>query len=467
MEVGKVSKCYDIVVIGGGLAGLTASNYLAKLGYKVALFEQHFVLGGLAAYFSRKGGHIFDVSLHGFPVGMIKSCKKYWSKEIADSIVQLKRIRFENPQFSLETTFTREDFTKILVDKFKILPEKVEAFFTHLRQMNFYDDDHRTTKEVFDEFFPNRDDVHRLLMEPIAYANGSTLEDEAITYGIVFSNFMSQGVFTFQGGTDALIKKMTQELKANGVDIFLRTKVDKITTENGRVTGVVANGQSVRCRSVLSNAHVLNTVNQLVGREYFSEKFLQKVDTTRINNSSCQVYLGIKEGESIEDIGDLIFVSENEHLNSQELRDFHTRSRTFSLYYPKTRPQNKPMYSIVASMNANWEDWARLSKEDYQKEKARIVEDSIRCLEKFIPDIRGKIDYTEAATPLTLHRYTLSPRGTSFGTKFEGLDISMNLSEEIKGLYHAGSVGIIMSGWLGAMNYGVITAHKLAANLPH
>ena len=34
-------------------------------------------------------------------------------------------------------------------------------------------------------------------MEPISYANGSTLEDPAISYGIVFSNFMSKGVFTF------------------------------------------------------------------------------------------------------------------------------------------------------------------------------------------------------------------------------------------------------------------------------
>ena len=31
----------------------------------------------------------------------------------------------------------------------------------------------------------------------------------------------------------------------------------------------------------------------------------------------------------------------------------------------------------------------------------------------------------------------------------------------MKGLYHAGSVGIIMSGWLGSMNYGVIIANKL------
>jgi hypothetical protein len=44
--------------------------------------------------------------------------------------------------------------------------------------------------------------------------------------------------------------------------------------------------------------------------------------------------------------------------------------------------------------------------------------------------------------------------GASFGTKFEGLKISQNLSKAIGGLFHAGSVGIIMSGWLGAINYG-------------
>lgn len=455
----------DIAVVGSGLAGLTAANYLAKLGLKVFLFEQHYVLGGLAAYFKRKG-HIFDVSLHGFPVGMIKSCKKYWTSEIAESIVQLKRIRFVNPQFDLETTFTREDFTRILIEKFGINGQTVEDFFVKLRQMNFYDDDHRTTKELFNEFFPGRDDVHRLLMEPIAYANGSTLDDEAITYGIVFSNFMSKGVYTFQGGTDLLLQKMEAELLKNGVTIFKKTKVEKILLDqNRKIAGLIAEGIRVNCRSVLSNAHILNTVKILVGEENFSENFIKKERKVRINNSSCQVYIGIKENETIDDVGDLIFTSHNEHFDSKDLKAFYTKSRTFSFYYPKTRPQKRPAYAIVASMNANWEDWQGLNNEEYQNEKKRVTEECINCLEQFLPDIREKIDYLEAATPRTFNHYTGHPNGTSFGTKFEGLNISMELPDEIQGLYHAGSVGIIMSGWLGAMNYGVITAHKLANNL--
>ena len=52
-------------------------------------------------------------------------------------------------------------------------------------------------------------------------------------------------------------------------------------------------------------------------------------------------------------------------------------------------------------------------------------------------------------------------QGATFGTKFEGLKVSMDLPKEIPGLFHAGSVGIIMSGWLGAINYGVIVANEV------
>ena len=110
---------HDVVVIGSGLAGLTAANVLARTGRSVLLLEQHYKLGGMATWFKRPGRHIFDVSLHGFPIGMIKSCRRYWNREIADSIVQLKNIRFDNPMFSLTTSFNREDFTKLLVEQFE------------------------------------------------------------------------------------------------------------------------------------------------------------------------------------------------------------------------------------------------------------------------------------------------------------------------------------------------------------
>lgn len=450
---------YDVIVIGGGLAGLTCANMLARAKHSVLLLEQHNKLGGLATWFRRKD-HIFDVALHGFPVGMIKTCRKYWNPEIANMIVQLKGIRFDNPQFSLTTTYDREDFTRILSQRFKIPLENIENFFNTARSMNFYDDQSMTTRELFERFFPGRDDVVRLLMEPIAYANGSTLDDPAISYGIVFSNFMNKGVYTVQGGTDQFIGRMEEELIRNGVDIQTKCLVEKILVEDKKVIGVVANGRKIRSKAVVSNGNLLSTIHDLVGDEHFSPGFIEEAKKVRLNNSSCQVYIGIRKGEQIDYIGDLLFTSEAEKFDSAELRSKNTTSRTFSIYYPQTRPGSN-MYSIVASTNANYEDWANLSDEEYRNSKKELIERTLVALEKYIPDIRDKIDHLEAATPKTFQRYTLHLGGSSFGTKFEGLKVSMGLPKEIAGLFHTGSVGIIMSGWLGAANYGVIVANDV------
>jgi phytoene dehydrogenase-like protein len=313
--------------------------------------------------------------------------------------------------------------------------------------------------------------VHRLLLEPIAYANGSSLDDPAITYGIVFSNFMSKGVFIFQGGTDLLIRLMGEELHKNGAEVRSRCLVEKVLTEDGAdgrptVRGVIVNGREIRCRAVLSNANVKNTLFELVGRERLPADFAAEAEAVRINTSSCQVYMGIRAGETIPHIGDLVFTSEAKEFTSDELTDFHTTSRTYSVYYPDTRPQREEKrYAVVASINAKWADWAKLNDEDYAKHKQRITDEAVAGLERLIPGVREKIDWLEAATPRTVQKYVRHFGGTSFGTKFEGLKVSMELPEKVPGLYHAGSVGIIMSGWLGTINYGVITASKMDAYL--
>lgn len=457
---------YDVVVIGSGLGGLTGANCLAKQGHSVLLLEHHYQFGGLATWFKRAGGHIFDISLHGFPVGMIKSCKRYWTKEIADSIVQLKNIRFINPQYDLKTTFDRSDFTKILQTSFNIAKNKVEEFYDHMANMDYFANDKRSIGDLLEEFFPGRNEIKRLLLEPISYANGSSLVDPAIAYGIVFSNFMKKGIYTFKDGTDSLIKKMVKELRNNGADLRRQCLVEEVVTnkvdKKHKVEGVVVNGKKIRCGAVLSNANLKNTIEKLFGLSKLPKEFADQAKSVRLNSTSCQVYIGLKKGVSIPDVGDLIFTSESPSFSTDELTDFHTTSRTFSVYYPDTRPDRKePRYSIVASINAKWQDWQKLSDEDYSKAKNRLCEESVVALEKIIPDIRDKIDHLEAATPRTIQHYTHHASGASFGTKFEGLDVSSQLPDHAPGLYHAGSVGIIMSGWLGTINYGVITANKI------
>jgi phytoene dehydrogenase-like protein len=390
-SIDDINSSYDVIVIGSGLGGLTSANRLAGAGHKTLLLEHHHQIGGLATWFKRKG-HIFDVSLHGFPYGMVKTCRKYWNRAIMDSIVQLKNIRFENPQFSIQTTFDRQDFSNLLENHFKIERAVIDRFFTTVAGMNFFDDRTMTTRELFETFFPGRSDVHRLLMEPITYANGSTLEDPAITYGIVFSNFMNKGVFTFEGGTDKLIGMMVAEAGKNGVTLCTQAKVDKIVIEQGRVRGVVVAGKVISATAVVSNSGIINTIDDLAGRDAFPADFIKESDAVQVNNSSCQVYMGVRSGERIDDIGDLIFTSGAEEFDSNEMLDMQTRSRTFSLYYPKTRPGHD-RYTIVASMNGRYDDWAKLGDAEYAAVKERMEQNAVDALEKFLPGIKDKCDW--------------------------------------------------------------------------
>ena len=51
----RLNGDYDAIVIGSGIGGLTAAACLSSLGYKVAVFEQHYTAGGFTHSYSRNG----------------------------------------------------------------------------------------------------------------------------------------------------------------------------------------------------------------------------------------------------------------------------------------------------------------------------------------------------------------------------------------------------------------------------
>ena len=313
--------------------------------------------------------------------------------------------------------------------------------------------------------------VIRLLMEPITYANGSTLEDPAISYGIVFSNFMSKGVFTFQGGTDKLIGQMEAELNNSGVDVRINCDATKINTRGEQVESVDISSKgttrSIRCDAVVSNANIRATIFSLVGKEKFDRNFVDEAQAVRLNNSSTQVYMALAEDDllDVKELGDLLFSSTAPYFRTDALLSRDITSRTYSFYYPKTRPEGRPRCLMVSSTNARYEDWADLPEEEYRASKRDLVDTTLDALDKYVPNVRQRVVHVEASTPRSFRHYTHHPAGASFGTKFEGLAVSRALPQQIQGLYHAGSVGIIMSGWLGAMNYGVIVANEVENQL--
>src|SRR4030042_7163529 len=92
---------YDAVVIGGGIAGLTAASYLAKSGNTTLLCEKENKCGGLINTFEREGfvfdGGIRAIENSGVVFPMLKQLKldiefvkNHISIGIEDWVVRIK-----------------------------------------------------------------------------------------------------------------------------------------------------------------------------------------------------------------------------------------------------------------------------------------------------------------------------------------------------------------------------------------
>ncbi len=463
-SMAEAAERYDVVVIGAGLGGLTAAKRLADAGRSVLLIEQYSRIGGYATWFKRRG-HIFDVALHAFPYGMAKTLRKYWSKDLGERVVQLKRIRYDNPEFAFTTTFDTADFIRLLGEHYGIEAERGEAFFKACREMDFFAGSKETTGEFLERFFPGRLDVARFLLETVTYATGCNLDDPATVYAIIFANFTQRGTSTFIGGTDYLLAEMQRLLLESKVDLLLRTKVEEIRVEHGRVQGVSVNGFFAEAKTVVSNANLKATALQLMDMDSVNKKFADEIRKVRLSVSVSQVYMGVRPGEEIPEIADILFTSQEPHYDAAAFRAFPPRSISYSFYYPNHLRPDYGGTEIVASMCADYADWESLTDEEYHERKALMVKTVLDDLSKYIPGIAEKLDHVEAATPRTLERFTGHWQGASFGTKFEGYLAAEKLPSAVEGLYHCGSQGILMSGWLGSANCGAIVAGKVDSYL--
>jgi phytoene dehydrogenase-like protein len=121
---------YDAIVVGGGIAGLTAAAYLAKAGQSVVLFERQAKVGGLVQTFERNGIY-FDGGL----------------RSIENSGIVFPMLK----QLGIDIEFYKSPVTVGIEDKVLILTGK--------ESVEDYD---RFLKEIFPD---NQDDITAIIKE--------------------------------------------------------------------------------------------------------------------------------------------------------------------------------------------------------------------------------------------------------------------------------------------------------------
>jgi len=127
-------KKYDTIVVGGGIAGLTAAAYLSRSGQKVLLVEKNRECGGLVNTFSHNGFH-FDAGVRALEdAGIIFPMLQELgiSLEVVKSPVSLG---IENEILSIENLGDLKKYRDLLVSFFPESEDEIKVLIKVIRKI--------------------------------------------------------------------------------------------------------------------------------------------------------------------------------------------------------------------------------------------------------------------------------------------------------------------------------------------
>lgn len=104
--------------------------------------------------------------------------------------------------------------------------------------------------------------------------------------------YVSDGAYYCRGGFHKFADSLVTGLKQAGGEIYFKSKVSKINVCDNRVQSVLlASGQVIQAETVISNADMLQTVHDMVGKEYFPQRYLSRLQRMQTSCSIFVVYI--------------------------------------------------------------------------------------------------------------------------------------------------------------------------------
>jgi phytoene dehydrogenase-like protein len=125
---------YDVIVVGAGIAGLTASAYLCKENHRVLLLEKEPECGGLLGAFNLDG-HILDKGARGIiDSGIVFSMLKQLGIEI-EFLDNPIKITIGSKSVDLKDKSSIEDYAAVLKETYPQNSRDIDAIMTDIRKI--------------------------------------------------------------------------------------------------------------------------------------------------------------------------------------------------------------------------------------------------------------------------------------------------------------------------------------------
>jgi phytoene desaturase len=465
-----------VVIIGGGMGGLSAAIHLRLAGYEVTIYEANERVGGRANLIERDGFR-FDTgpSLLNYP-WVFERLFEAAGRRLGDYV----RLLAVDPSVSFqwaegERLTLSSDVRRLLAECERVEPGSRPAMLAFLRDAGAK---YRTAFEKL--VSDNADDplawLGRLSLGELArlgvwrsldgelgrffrsrylrealgsyamYLGGSPYELPGL-FSILPYGELAYGLWLPAGGIYGLVEGVGRLARDLGVVIRVRQRVRRIVTQGRRVTGVeLADGRMHHSRLVVSNVDAPATKTELIGDPSLAAQMRPQAVKTKMTPGALTFYWGVRG--RVEEIGHhTIFLP----------RD--CRAAFADLFVAKRIPRDLPFYVSVPSATdptlapagdsvifvlaptpllsqLPGLDWAETTR----AVKAQVLERLRRHGLDLAPE---RIAVEEVYTPQEWRRRFGLYDGSAFGAAHNFFQVgpfrARNYDEEVDGLFYVGA----------------------------
>lgn len=469
-----------VIIIGGGVAGLSAGITAQKMGYKSEIIEKTHTAGGNLCGWDRNGFHI-DNCLH-WLTGTNEKTELYrlWKEygALNDGIVQLPFL-YKSTDGTNEVTFHFDTY-RAEAEFSRLSPideRRIHGFFDAVRVSMRMQVGSATPldrlKYVKNMLFYGREDLfsfaagfsHPLLCYAFTDFIGGEFSTLALIYA--YAAFASGNGALPRGGSRKMASEVEKTYLRLGGTLTLGTPAEEITVENGRAIGVrLANGEVKNADAFLLACDPAVTFAKLLPETPIPRQLLSMYR----RRNAFPIYSSFHTAFAVDSdslpfrcstvVSVPPFFSDGRQISRLFLREFsHEPS-----FAPKGKQVVQTMFFLHEPECRRWLSLSR-DKERYENEKRALSETLRDAFVSAYPSLSGKVSILDTWTPATYHRYFGGFYGAYLGFGMTGKALPVTASPKVDGISNL----LLATQWLespGGLPIAALQGRRSAKMLP-
>ncbi len=451
----------SIIIIGGGLAGLSAGVYARMNGYDVHIFEHAAIPGGVCTSW-KTGSYMIDGCIHwlvgrkpGLSVyqaykelGIVDATRFLPVKTYINFIDEKTGGRFELTsdyetvrrrlmELAPEDRDTIEEFlhASLVMSELQVPTGSAPKTKGMIKQLMDLWQKGKMLK-YFLQYHASLKDFTRRIKNPWVrnIIMNLFLPDMTTLFSLVMLGYLFQDQLGMvEGGSLRFALPIEKRFKKLGGKITYNATVEKILVNRDTAEGVrLADGSEHRADIVISAADLHATLEDMLDGRYMNKRFEQMFHTWQMFTPLMLVSFGVKGELKPYPPVNVFFLKEPLTIAGSTADRLLVRDYT---YDKVMNPGDKTVIQVEVETEYDyWMDLRNKSEEAYTREKDVVAHRVLDRLEAFYPGITAKVEVTDVATPYTFLRYTRNYRGAFEGWLMTGETIKHPVPKTIEGL---------------------------------